>query len=90
MRKHLITTLVALVLLNANAAQVAATDGADRADKATNLDGADGPPPLATDKETAGTTSDEDEAGKNDDLIDKFTRHRPGACPEGPPCKVED
>lgn len=19
-----------------------------------------------------------------------FTRHRPGACPEGPPCKVED
>ena len=26
----------------------------------------------------------------NDDLMQNFTRHRPGACPEGPPCKVED
>jgi hypothetical protein len=32
----------------------------------------------------------EDNAGSNDDLMQNFTRHRPGACPEGPPCSVED
>jgi len=30
------------------------------------------------------------QAGSNNDLMKKFTRHRPGACPEGPPCEVED
>jgi hypothetical protein len=32
----------------------------------------------------------QDEAGSNDGLMKNFTRHRPGACPEGPPCSVED
>jgi hypothetical protein len=28
--------------------------------------------------------------GSNGDVMKNFTRHRPGACPEGPPCMVED
>lgn len=31
-----------------------------------------------------------EETDSGDDVMKKFTRHRPGACPEGPPCKVED
>jgi hypothetical protein len=32
----------------------------------------------------------EDQAGSDEDVMKNVTRHRPGACPEGPPCKVED
>ena len=31
-----------------------------------------------------------DEAGSDDDVMEQFTRHRPGGCPEGPPCSFED
>ena len=34
--------------------------------------------------------SAEDEAGSDGDLMKQFTRHRPGGCPEGPPCSFED
>lgn len=32
----------------------------------------------------------EDEAGSDGDIVKQFTRHRPGGCPEGPPCSFED
>lgn len=53
---------------------------------------ADGAPTAATDagqNESDGTPP-ENQAGSSDDLMKNFTRHRPGACPEGPPCNVED
>lgn len=31
-----------------------------------------------------------DDPEPNDDIMKQFTRHRPGGCPEGPPCKFED
>ena len=31
-----------------------------------------------------------DETNQANGLMKNFTRHRPGACPEGPPCSVED
>ena len=31
-----------------------------------------------------------DETDQANGLMKNFTRHRPGACPEGPPCSVED
>jgi hypothetical protein len=34
--------------------------------------------------------SAEGQPGSNGDVMKKLTRHGPGACPEGPPCKVED
>jgi hypothetical protein len=30
------------------------------------------------------------EAAEPKDIMQNFARHRPGACPEGPPCKIED
>ena len=36
-----------------------------------------------------GDASDE-KTDAGDDVMKKFTRHRPGACPEGPPCNVEE
>lgn len=32
--------------------------------------------------------SADDKTDSGDDLTRSFNRHRPGACPEGPPCKV--
>jgi hypothetical protein len=54
---------------------------------------ADGAPaaPAATDsQDESDANSPENQAGSRNDLMKNFTRHRPGACPEGPPCNVED
>jgi hypothetical protein len=32
----------------------------------------------------------DDKQSSDGDLMQNVTRHRPGACPEGPPCKSED
>jgi hypothetical protein len=34
-------------------------------------------------------STDLDEPPSDDAVMQNFTRHRPGACPEGPPCKTE-
>jgi hypothetical protein len=51
----------------------------------------DGTAPAAaeTGKDDAGGSA-QVQPGANGDVMKNFTRHRPGACPEGPPCKVED
>jgi hypothetical protein len=50
-------------------------------------------PPSATDPASpapqGGTSQDTPPSGTKTPGVD-VTRHRPGACPEGPPCKIED
>ncbi|HUU67222.1 MAG TPA: hypothetical protein VMW57_08070 [Methyloceanibacter sp.] len=98
MRRVLATTLMPLLIagsaLPAFAApnvqpQVAAAvfalegepgDGQDKSDRDAADQDAAAPP----------ETDPQDKAGANDGLMKNFTRHRPGACPEGPPCPVVD
>jgi hypothetical protein len=90
MRRLIVTTMVGVLVLAATAAQVSATDGGDQAPNLTNPKGGVDLPPSGTEDQDAGKAPGQDQAGPDDDLMKNFTRHRPGACPEGPPCKVED
>ena len=62
------------------------------------LEGEEAPPAEAveegTDQDATGQDATQDSTGKDeapsdDAVMQNFTRHRPGACPEGPPCKTE-
>lgn len=37
-----------------------------------------------------GEASEQGQNSSDDEIMKKFTRHRPGGCPEGPPCNFED
>jgi len=47
-------------------------------------------PPHANGEQADAPEPADDQAVSDEDIMQNFTRHRPGACPEGPPCKVED
>lgn len=86
MRTVLATSLMAFALLGMPAAGFAAETDAPETETSVVPDGEPTPPTAQTDgKEPAG-----DQADSDSDIMQNFTRHRPGACPEGPPCKVED
>jgi hypothetical protein len=85
MKAVLAASLIAFVLLAAPAASFATETGATEADSVAVPDGEPAPPSTTEGKESASEQIDSDS-----DVMKNFTRHRPGACPEGPPCKVED
>jgi hypothetical protein len=93
MRRVLAVTVMAL-LIGGSAIPVSAMDTNGQGPEAPPSAAPDGSPaaPAATDSDQgeAGVEPPETEAGANDGVMKNFTRHRPGACPEGPPCKVED
>jgi hypothetical protein len=96
MRRVLATALMSL-LLAGSAFPAAAMDNPPLSETSPETSAGvapDGDPaaPAAADPgaDEAGAPPSEDQAGANDDVMQKFTRHRPGACPEGPPCNVED
>ena len=83
MKTVLTVSLIAFALLGAPAA---ATETGAAATEPPVVPGGDPAPPHAN-GEQADTP---DQAVSDEDIMKNFTRHRPGACPEGPPCKVED
>ena len=89
MKTVLATTLIALCLSGIPAVSFATETDRGTGETSVVPDG-DPSPPAATDPDHAdGEGTAEDQAGPPDDILKNFTRHRPGACPEGPPCKVE-
>jgi hypothetical protein len=84
MRTVLSASLIALALLGAPTPAPASGTGHRDAETTPVPDG-DPAPPAAEDEASA-----QGEANEPKDIMQNFTRHRPGACPEGPPCKVED
>ncbi|MGH6735802.1 MAG: hypothetical protein ACRECX_06945 [Methyloceanibacter sp.] len=48
------------------------------------------PAPPTNAKPDEAEESGEDQTDPSGVLMKDFTRHRPGACPEGPPCKMDD
>ncbi len=95
MRTVLAATMMSL-LLAGSVFLVVAMDNPPMSETSpeTSADAADGDPaaPAVTDPgaDEAGAPPSEDQAGTKDGIMQNFTRHRPGACPEGPPCHVED
>jgi hypothetical protein len=86
MRTVLTASLVTLLMVCAGTALAAESDQADVETPAASDAGPSAPP-----AEITGQDAGEDApAGDSKDIMQNFTRHRPGACPEGPPCKVED
>jgi hypothetical protein len=85
MKTVLAISLIALALLGAPAADLAAETGAAATEPPVVPDGEPAPPHANGEQADA-----PDQAVPDEDIMQNFTRHRPGACPEGPPCKVED
>jgi hypothetical protein len=89
MRKGLLAALMALLVCGSAGLAYASGHDTEAASAASDGDPAAG---TATDpgQDASGGTPPKDEAKSDADLMKNFTRHRRGACPEGPPCKVED
>jgi hypothetical protein len=85
MKTVLAISLTALALLGGPAAALATETDAAATETPVVPDGEPAPP--HADGEQADAP---DHAAPDDDMMKNFTRHRPGACPEGPPCKIED
>ena len=85
MNKRIAAALVVLLMGGSACMSIAsAAESAGQDGGATVKDSEEAPPsPDAAETPQAGEDS-------NADLMKKFGRHRAGACPEGPPCKVED
>lgn len=88
MKTVLTVSLIAFALLGAPAASLATETGAAETEPPVVPDG-DPAPPHAN-GEQADAPEPADDQAVDEDIMKNFTRHRPGACPEGPPCKVED
>ena len=89
MKTVLATSLVAFILLGMPVTGFATETGT--ADTQTSVVPEGEPtPPEAADDETDGDEPAGDQSDSDADIMQNYTRHRPGACPEGPPCKVED
>lgn len=84
MRRTLVLALAAILVCSSSVVSFAASD-VDRADKAATTDDDQNPR-----SQSEGEDSEQSQADSDRDVMKKFTRHRPGACPEGPPCSVED
>jgi len=89
MKTVLATFLIAFVLLGVPVTGFATETGAPDTQPSVVPDG-EPTPPEAADDETDGDEPAGDQSDSDADIMQNFTRHRPGACPEGPPCKVED
>ncbi len=89
MKTVLAMSLIAFALLGVPAAALATETGA-AATEPPVVPGGDPAPPHANGEQTDAPEPAGDQAVSDEDLMKNFTRHRPGACPEGPPCKVED
>lgn len=87
LRTVLAISPIAFALLGMPTNSFAAENGVPETQTSVVPDGQPTPPEAQTDgTEPAGDQADTDDS----DIMQNFTRHRPGACPEGPPCKVED
>lgn len=89
MKTVLTVSLIAFALLGVPAAALATETGAAATEPPVVPDG-DPAPPHANGEQADAPESAGDQAVSDEDIMKNFTRHRPGACPEGPPCKVED
>lgn len=89
MRQVLLTALMALLVSGSASLTYASGHDAEGTNAASDGDPAAA---SATDpgQDASGGTPPKDQAKSDADLMKNFTRHRPGACPEGPPCHVED
>ena len=91
--KALITMTVLAVLLAAGPASCfAAEPGSAPSTEATTETGSqsDAAPADATSDQDTQAEMPDDKEDSDGNLMRNVTRHRPGACPEGPPCKSED
>jgi len=92
MRTALAASLVALLLVAFSPVVYAADVSPEPTDATTNLapEGGNAAPAAAESGKDAADGSADGLQESNGDVMKNFTRHRPGACPEGPPCKVEN
>jgi hypothetical protein len=92
MRTVLSASLFALVLVGFSPFACATDASPEPRDATTDMapEGDNTAPAAAESGKDDADGPAEDEPGSTDDVMKNFTRHRPGACPEGPPCKVED
>jgi hypothetical protein len=91
--KTLLATMVVTLLLAAGPAlcSAAGTDGGPSTEAATGTDAQSSSAPAGTNSgQDAKEEKPDDTTGSDRDVMQNVTRHRPGACPEGPPCKSED
>ena len=84
MTRLCVAILLTLVFCSATTMPVFADDR-NPAETAASTGSGDDPKPLPDAK-----AAEQGQNGSDDDIMKKFTRHRPGGCPEGPPCKFED
>lgn len=84
MKTVLAASLIAFVLFGVSTPGVAAEPVETEAETKTVPDGS----PAQTPSTDNGVSDGEADTSK--DIMQNFTRHRPGACPEGPPCEIED
>jgi hypothetical protein len=92
MRTLLSASLSVLALVGFSPLAYATEESPDPKDAATDLapEGDNTAPAAGESGKDDADGSAESQPGSNGDVMKNFTRHRPGACPEGPPCKVED
>jgi len=76
--------------LVASAGPSHASGAGDESAAAEETGASDQAVPQSSDPQEEDGQSPKDQAGSNEDVMKNFTGHRPGACPEGPPCNVED
>ncbi|MEZ5829154.1 MAG: hypothetical protein R3D30_10745 [Hyphomicrobiales bacterium] len=88
--KTLLATALCALLLVASAGPSHASGAGDESAAVQETEAGDQAMPQTSDPQEADGQSPKDQAGSNEDVMKNFTRHRPGACPEGPPCNVED
>lgn len=91
--KILLTAPVVTLLLVASPTLcfAAETDSGPSTGVATDADSQSSSAPSGTSSEQdAKEEKSDDKQDSGGDLMQNVTRHRPGACPEGPPCKSED
>ena len=84
MTRLCVAILLTLVVCSLNTMTVFADDQSP-AEESTSVDSNDDPTPLLD-----GKAAEPGQNSSDDEIMKKFTRHRPGGCPEGPPCNLED
>lgn len=91
--KTLLAAMIVTLLLAASPTScfAAETDSEPSTEAATDADSQSSSAPSGTSSEQdANGEKSDDKQSSGGDLMQNVTRHRPGACPEGPPCKSED
>jgi hypothetical protein len=89
MSRVLATALMSL-LIAGSALPAAAMDNPPLSEASPESPAATAPAAADPGSDEPGAPPAEDQTGADDAMMQQFTRHRPGACPEGPPCRVED